>query len=318
MTTEPVPTSVAVAVVSGGRSAERDRSLLSGRTVLASLQRQGYQPVFLDLADADFVDRVRRVDVAFLAIAGQRAEDGKLQGLLESLDVPYTGSPVAASAVGMHKDLAKTVAAAGGVPVLPHVLLHTGSSADEPATAGALEFPVIVKPLSEGGSVGLAVCLSPAKVADTIAQGAPGTRWLAEPFTAGPAVTVGVLERDGQPAALTPLETIPTRGVFYDYAAKRNPDRHVYRCPPALPDQVVDTVQELAVTAHRALGCRGYSRSDFVIDAAGQSYWLELNTLPGLSEHGNLAAMAGADGITYDQLIKHILTNRTDPKEYRP
>jgi D-alanine-D-alanine ligase len=319
MTPTPVPTSAGVAVVTGGRSAERDRSLLSGRTVLASLRRQGYQPELLDLSAPGFNERVAGVDVAFLAIAGQWAEDGKLQGLLESLDVPYTGSGVAASAVAMHKAMAKTVVSAAGVPVLPHVELHSGTPGSTPLfDGGDVAFPVIIKPLSEGGSVGMAICHTDQEIAAAIGQGTRGAAWLAEPFTPGPAITAGVIERDGRPTALTPLETIPTRGAFYDYTAKRNPDRHVYRCPPALNQTTVDAVRDLAIAAHQALGCRGYSRSDFVVDEDGQPHWLEINTLPGLSGHGNLATMAAADNITYDQLIRHILTHRTDPKEYRP
>jgi D-alanine-D-alanine ligase len=320
MTAEPLPTSAVVAVVTGGRSAERDRSLLSGRTVRESLERQGYNPVVLDPIEPDFAERVADVDVAVLAIAGQHAEDGKLQGLLESLNVPYTGSGVTASAVGMHKPLAKTVAAAAGVPVLPHVLLPTGTTsgrrAAEAITAGGLEMPVIIKPVAEGGSVGMAVCRAARDLAQTLLA-TPGARWMAEPFLPGASVTVAVLEDKGGPRALTPLETVPLGTEFYDYFSKRHDERHVYRCPPLLDAALIEQLQTHAVTAHQALGCAGYSRSDFIV-SGDETYWLELNTLPGLSAGGNLATMAAADGITYDQLIQHILSRRTDPKEYRP
>jgi D-alanine-D-alanine ligase len=300
-----------VTVVTGGRSAERDRSLLSGRTVAAALTRIGCPHEVLDAADPDFPDKVRGVDIAFLAIAGQWAEDGKLQGLLESLGVAYTGSGVLASATAMHKPTAKALVSAAGVRVLPHVL-HRPE--DDPALTAKravhqLDVPVICKPVSEGGSVGMSVARTLDDLTSTLTDREDTV--MVEAFTSGTAVTCGVLhtasENEGAPVALPPLETLVTRADFYDYAAKRDPGAHIYRCPAALHGDVLADVQRAAVSAHEALGCFGYSRSDFLVADHGEAWWLEVNTLPGLSEHGNFATMARAAGIGYDDLVVTLL-----------
>lgn len=308
-----------VAVVSGGRSTERERSLMSGRAVLESLERQGYRVMFLDAAAADFASRiVDGVDVAFLAIAGQYAEDGKLQGLLESVNVPYTGSGVTASAIGMCKTLAKTVAAAAGVPVLPTVTIPYGDRDTVAGAAARVGFPLILKPVSEGGSIGMTVCHDRDQLGAALATIDAGDGWFAEPFTAGTPVTCGVIEVDGAPVALPPLETLPTDAEFYDCATKRDRTRYRYRCPARLPGVVLDAVTTAALTAHRALACGGYSRSDFVVTPDGGPVWLEINTLPGLSRTGNLATMAAAAGIDYDRLVRIILATAATDGGYRP
>lgn len=313
--------SARIAVVSGGRSTERERSLMSGNAARESLDRQGYTTRFLDPADKTFADDIRGADVAFLAIAGQYAEDGKLQGLLEHLSVPYTGSGVAASAVGMHKALAKTVVAAAGVAILPTVTLPPhGRDGDvnTQAITSTVTFPLILKPLSEGGSIGMTVCRDTVQLANALRTVNPGEGWFAEPFTAGTPVSCGVLEIDGSPVALPPLATIPTDSEFYDYATKRDKTKYRYECPANLSSNVLDTITSASLTAHDALGCSGYSRSDFIVDPEGRPVWLEINTLPGLSHTGNLATMAAAAGIDYDQLIRMILATADTTERYRP
>ncbi|WP_435060135.1 D-alanine--D-alanine ligase family protein [Streptomyces sp. bgisy060] len=311
-------TSARIAVVSGGRSTERERSLMSGRAAWESLDRQGYTTRFLDPADKTFADDIRSADVAFLAIAGQYAEDGKLQGLLEHLNIPYTGSGVAASAVGMHKVLAKTVVGAAGVAVLPSVALPARGEVSTQVITSTVAFPLILKPLSEGGSIGMTLCRDTAQLADALRAVDPGAGWFAEPFTTGIPVSCGVLELDGSPFALPPLATIPTDAEFYDYATKRDKTKYRYECPANLPSPTLDAITTAALTAHDALGCSGYSRSDFIVDPDGRPVWLEINTLPGLSHTGNLATMAAAAGIDYDELIRMILATAHTTERYRP
>ncbi|MCX4399943.1 D-alanine--D-alanine ligase (plasmid) [Streptomyces sp. NBC_00053] len=308
-----------IAVVSGGRSTERERSLMSGRAAQESLDRQGYTTVLLDAASKDFADQVRGVDVAFLAIAGQYAEDGKLQGLLESLNIPYTGSGVTASAIGMHKTFAKTVATAAGVAVLPSVNVPAGDrDTITHAITSTMAFPLILKPLSEGGSIGMTVCHDTAQLAAALPTVKAADGWFAEPFITGTPVTCGILEVDGSPVALPPLETLPTDAEFYDYATKRDKTKYRYRCPAGLPSATLDAITTASLTAHNALACTGYSRSDFIVAPDGSPVWLEINTLPGLSQTGNLATMAAAAGIDYDQLIRMILATATTSERYRP
>lgn len=292
---------------------------MSGRAALESLDRQGHSTVFLDASDKDFADQVSGADVAFLALAGQYAEDGKLQGLLECLNIPYTGSGVAASAVGMHKALAKTLAAAAGVAVLPGVILpvRDGEVSTQTIT-GTISFPLILKPLSEGGSIGMTVCRDTDQLAAALRTVDPAEGWFAEPFTTGIPVSCGVLEIDGLPVALPPLATIPTDAEFYDYATKRDKSKYRYECPADLPGPVLEAITTASLTAHDALGCSGYSRSDFIVSPDGRPVWLEINTLPGLSHTGNLATMAAVSGIDYDRLIHLILATATTSRGYRP
>ena len=308
-----------IGLVTGGRSAERDRSLLSAEAVGAALRRQNLRYVRLDPCDGEFADRIRGVDVAFLAIAGQWAEDGKLQGMLDNLGVPYTGSGVLASALAMHKPTAKEVVSAAGVNVLSHILVPVGADPEDTvqACSRSLGMPVILKPCSEGGSIGMRVLRDTAALAGALADSAGHAEWFIEPFTAGRAVTCGVLCRDDQLTTLPPLETLPTTAEFYDYAAKRNPAGHIYRCPAQVPETALARIAQGALDAHRALRCSGYSRSDFLVTPEGDVFWLEANTLPGLSGHGNLATMARAAGISYDELIQAILAN-AHRDGYRP
>ena len=308
-----------IGLVTGGRSGERDRSLLSAEAVGAALRRQNLRYTRLDPCDVEFADRVRAVDVAFLAIAGQWAEDGKLQGMLDSLGVPYTGSGVLASALAMHKPTAKEVVSAAGVKVLPHILVpgHANPEDTVQAWSRSLGMPVILKPCSEGGSIGMRVLPDTVTLAGALASSAEQGEWFIEPFTAGRAVTCGVLCRDDQLTTLPPLETLPTTAEFYDYAAKRNPAGHIYRCPAQVPATALARIAQSAFDAHRALRCSGYSRSDFLVTPKGEVFWLEANTLPGLSVHGNLATMASAAGISYEELIQAILAN-AHRDGYRP
>jgi len=308
-----------IGLITGGRSGERDRSLLTGETVGEVLDRHGIKHIRLDPADSGFADRIRDVDVAFLAIAGQWAEDGKLQGFLDTIGIPYTGSGVLASAAAMHKPTAKALVCAAGVTVLPHVLVREGDDVADAvrATCHALAMPVILKPSSEGGSIGVQVARDTGQLATALADDAVRGEWLIEPFTTGSAVTCGVLQRDGALITLPPLETVPTTAEFYDYAAKRDPQGHRYLCPAEIPDVVLADISRSALTAHQALGCSGYSRSDFLVTPDGDVFWLEANTLPGLSRHGNLATMAAAAGLSYDELIATILAS-AQRHGYRP
>jgi D-alanine-D-alanine ligase len=313
-----LPGAELIGLVTGGRSGERDRSLLSAEAVGETLDRQGLKFIRLDLSEPDFADRIRDVDVAFLAIAGQWAEDGKLQGLLDSLGIPYTGSGVLASATAMHKPTAKTLVAAAGVRVLPHALIHEGDDLAEVARASTkLGMPLILKPCSEGGSIGVQVIRDPGRLRKVLAEDARRGEWLIEPFTAGSAITCGVLQHDGALITLSPLQTVPTTAEFYDYDAKRNPEGHRYLCPAMVPGAVLAEISRSTLAAHLALRCSGYSRSDFLVTPDGDVFWLEANTLPGLSRHGNLATMASAAGISYDELVTTILAN-AHRQGYRP
>ncbi len=307
-----------VGVLTGGRSRERDRSLLSGGAVFASLRDQGFDAVSVDTAQPNLVGQLAGIDVAFLAIAGRYAEDGALQGLLETLRVPYTGSGVLASALSMNKSIAKVQAVAGGLQVLPSIGLASQALdlQELSQVLSSVPFPAIVKPEAEGGSIDMIVCNDSQQLHQAVRDvRRRNHRLLVEQFCVGVAVTVGVLATERGVAALPTLET-RARGNFYDYRTKRDPSLYTYHCPANLSPTVTASVGSMALVAHRALRCSGYSRSDFVATQDGQVYWLELNTLPGLSAHGNMATMAAAAGLSYDELVLIMLASHGLDKDY--
>lgn len=306
-----------IGVVTGGVSQERDRSLLSGDAVNEALLRMGYQTIVIDAADQDLVDQLKNVDIAFLAIAGQYAEDGRLQGFLETLRIPYTGSGVLASALGMNKTALKQFVGALGVPVLDHIEPRSSDSIETIIKQAAehLGFPLIVKPVSEGGSIGISIVKEEDELQRTLQ---PLTQnhdreFFIEKYCSGRTVTVGVLDGNSGPHA-TPILEVKTAGEFYDYHTKRNPALHSYECPANLEMSIAEQLADFAVIVHRAINCTGYSRSDFIVSEFGDVYFLEVNTLPGLSRKGNIATMANAAGISYEDLILRILQSATTKK----
>lgn len=298
-----------IAVITGGWSQERDRALLSGRAVNQALTAMGIKTRHLDLdwPREELLTGLDESASAFLAIAGRGAEDGCLQGLLETLEIPYTGSGVLASALGMHKLRAKETVAPAGVQV-PRAE-QVDSSADPEREAGRIEaslgLPLIVKPISEGGSIGLQVVRTTEDLTDALRV--DGDPLMVERFHAGRSVSVGVLDdADGTLHVLPALETQTQNGI-YSYAAKRGEADCDYHCPARVSEGTADALRHQAAAAHRALECVSYSRHDFIVGVDDSTWWLEVNTLPGLSRTGNLARMAEADGVTYEQLVLHIL-----------
>ncbi|MET8029663.1 D-alanine--D-alanine ligase family protein [Streptomyces avermitilis] len=307
-----------VAVITGGWSRERDRALLSGSTVVDTLADMGVKTRCVDLADdrQDLLEGLEGVTTAVLAIAGRGAEDGRLQGLLETLGVHYTGSGVLASAIGMNKIHAKTLVTAAGVRVPSGTRIDPSANTEDEVVriSRLLGLPVIVKPVDEGGSIGVRVAITVEALAAAVSDVDTGGELMAEVFHPGCSVSVGVLEGPlGALHVLPPLEAETPNGV-YSYAAKRGASACDYYCPARVSPETLQSLRRQAAAAHRALYCHSYSRSDFIVTEVGEAIWLEINTLPGLSRTGNLARMALADGITYEQLLAHILrgahTNR--------
>jgi D-alanine-D-alanine ligase len=314
------PSGGVIGVLTGGVSKERTQSLKSGDAVMLSLERQGYNARRIDTAEASFIDEIRGVDLAFLAIAGQVAEDGKLQGLLQTLRIPHTGSGVLASALGMRKTAGKTMLRAIGLSVLDDVCFDMR---DDPRAAAAkikakLGVPVIVKPLSEGSSIGIEIGRTESEIAEIVKRlQVGGMEGFAEPFITGRHITVGALETESGTIGLPPLEIITTQ-EFFDIPAKGQANMRSFKCPGEFLDHQLSRFSDDARTAHVALGCSGYSRSDFVIARDGTPYWLEINTLPSLMTTATLATMASAVGISYDAMISLIIKSALKNKGYQP
>ena len=302
-----------VAVVGGGWSDEREISLESATEVRGALLEYGFKSVdLLDLADADFVSKISRggYDVAFVALHGAYGEDGCIQGLLEILHIPYTFSGVSASAAASEKQVAKAVFAAAGIraprglDVAAHE--HLGDEQID-ALVDELGLPLFVKPAANGSSYGITRVTSKDQVNGAIdAAGEAGGRVLVEECVEGMEITVPVIGNDVDAHAL-PIVEIVTGAAFYDLKVKYEPSSLHHVIPARLELGVYARAQELAVRAHRALGCSGCSRSDFIVTAAGEPVILETNTIPGMTAASLLPDSARHGGIEFPELCAHFV-----------
>ena len=293
-----------VAVMLGGTSAERSVSLNSGNAVLAALLRQGvdahaFDPATRSLGDlmADAFDRV------FIALHGRYGEDGCMQGALELLQLPYTGSGVMASAIGMDKWRTKLLWRATGLPTADWAILNADS--DFAAVEAQLGLPIFVKPAREGSSIGMTKVVVPGTLEAAYATAAEhDSLVLAEKFIDGAEYTVGILGDTALP--LIRLEPAQDK-VFYDFEAKYIRDDTVYHCPAGLDDAQEMALRKLALDAFRLLDGRGWGRVDIMADRDGRPWLLEANTSPGMTDHSLVPMAARTAGIDFDALCLKIL-----------
>jgi len=295
-----------VAVLMGGRAAEREISLKSGQAVLEALQRRGVDAHPVD-PQADVLERLREggFDRAFIVLHGRGGEDGVIQGALETLDLPYTGSGVLGSALGMDKYRCKLLWRGCGLPTADFVLLR--GAADLPQ-AEALGFPLMIKPVREGSSIGMAKAEDAAALAAAWAEAARfDALVLAERWISGPEYTCAILGRDA-----LPLIKLETPRAFYDYEAKYQSDSTRYLCPCGLAPEEEARLQRLALDAFDAVGASGWGRIDIMVDREHGPQLLEINTVPGMTDHSLVPMAARARGLGFDDLVWHILETTHD------
>lgn len=296
-----------VAVLYGGRSAEREVSLKSGRAVLEALQGAGVNAFGID-AGEDLVQRLlaERPDRVFIALHGRGGEDGSLQGLLESLQLPYTGSSVMASALGMDKLRTKLVWQGMGLPTPSWALLQ--ESADCQAIIERLGLPLIVKPIHEGSSIGMArvESLEQLRAAWDNAR-RYDSQVLVEQWISGAEFTVAILDGRALPAI-----RLQTSHSFYDYDAKYLANDTRYLCPCGLDAAREAELAQLCLAAFEAVGCTGWGRVDVMQDALGNFQLLEVNTVPGMTDHSLVPMAASAAGMDFTQLVLAILAGAHD------
>ena len=289
----------------GGRSSEREISLRTGQAVHRALLRRGYRAVAIDVNGSLLRQlETRKVDMAFLALHGPGGEDGTVQGLLETIGMPYTGSGVRASATAMHKVTAKTLLACHGIPVPDGMVVRKGEAAGKPAR---LKWPVIVKPAAEGSTIGISIVRKASEWRAALrCAHAHDREAIVEAYIPGHEVTVSVLRGMKGARALPTIEIMAPDG-FYDYTAKYTKGRSRYLCPAPLPAGVNRKVTDLALRAYDVLGCDGAARVDFRVTPRGKPYVLEVNTIPGMTETSLLPMAAAKAGIDYDTLTEEIL-----------
>jgi len=291
-----------VAVVFGGDSSEREISLMSGNAVLGALTRRGVEALAFDPAERALTELVSgRFDRVWIALHGPGGEDGTLQGALEYLGVPYTGSGVMGSAIGMDKLRTKRLALSVGVPTADFVVLR--GKADFELALERLGLPLIVKPASQGSSVGMTRVERPGELAAAYAAAAQlESLVFAEPWLPGGEYTVAILQGEALPSI-----RIETPRSFYDYEAKYFRDDTRYFCPAGLPASAETHLAQLALAAFEACGASGWGRADFMMDGAGRPQLLEINTVPGMTGHSLVPMAARAVGIGFEELCWRVL-----------
>jgi D-alanine-D-alanine ligase len=300
-----------VAVLKGGRSLERQVSLRSGARVEDALGRLGHEVVAIDVG-IDLIQRLRDAapEVAFIAMHGRDGEDGTVQELLEILDIPYTGSGVLACVRSMDKVLAKHLMVERGIPT-PDFYAFNETAFRELGAADALgaiedrlDFPIVVKPSSQGSALGIKFARTPADVpAALVAAFSYDSKVLLERHVEGRDLAVSIL--DGKP--LPVVEAVPQGEEFYDFEARYEIGRTSFVCPAELPDELTERAHELAVQTYELLGCAAFARVDLMLGPGDELTVLEANPIPGLTETSLLPQAAEAAGISFDQLVARIL-----------
>ena len=293
-----------VAVLFGGSSAEREVSLKSGSRVLDALLGQGIDAHPFDPAEQP-LDALKGYDRAFVALHGRHGEDGTIQGALELMHIPYTGSGVMASALGMDKFRTKLLWQAAGLPVPEYALLTSDS--DFSAVEKQLGLPIFVKPAHEGSSIGISKVSDHGVLSQAYAEAAKyDSLVIAEKGVMGGEYTVGIIGRGDEMVAL-PIIKIEPATDWYDYEAKYNRDDTRYLCPCGLSEAKEMEIRKGALEAFRILGGRGWGRVDFLMDEAGNHYFLEVNTSPGMTDHSLVPMAARVAGMAYPALVRRVL-----------
>lgn len=291
-----------VAVLLGGKSAEREVSLDSGRAVLEALIRSGVEAEAFDPQERCVTELVN-YDRAFIVLHGRGGEDGQIQGVLEWLNIPYTGTGVQGSAIGMDKIKTKQVWQGSELPTAPHRIVNKDADADEVITS--LGLPFIIKPVHEGSSIGMSKVEKPEDFAEALAKATEHDAVvMAEKWINGREFTIVLL--NGQALPVIRLEP-PKDVAFYDYEAKYNRNDVQYGIPCGLSEAEEKTLQELALRAFQAVGCKGWGRIDAMQDEQGNFWLLEVNTVPGMTSHSLVPKAAKAVGYDFDQLCVTIL-----------
>lgn len=298
-----------IGVLMGGFSSERDVSIRSGLAIYQALQELGYNSVLIDVGkDIVNVLKKEKVRLAFLALHGGTGENGAIQGMLEVLEIPYTGSGVLASALAMDKEASKKIFMYHGLPVAPFVVVQRQEKNSKLRIQNSefrtdFKMPWVVKPAAEGSSIGISIVKEQAGLVPALEKAfSLGKRAIIEKFVEGKEVHIGILGS----RALGGVEVKPSL-EFYNYEAKYTSGLTEYIIPPQIEDAVYEKAKNIALNAHTALGCSGATRVDLRIDENATPYVLEVNTLPGMTATSLLPKIAQSAGLSFKNLIEEIM-----------
>lgn len=301
-----------IAVLMGGKSKEREVSIRSGTAVTEALLRKGYEVIALDV-DETVAEKLRELnpDLAFITLHGKYGEDGSIQGLLEIMGIPYTGSGVACSAICMDKVLTKKLMVYEGIPTAPFTVVTRNDFTDarQETVAGVvnkLGLPLVIKPADQGSSIGTTIVREASIVESALSEAlAMSAEALAEKFIPGVEVTASVL--GNQNPRVLPLIEIETAKGVYDYEAKYTPGGSAHVIPARIPPASAARVEEISRQIYTTFKCLGFSRIDFIIDPSGDPYVLEVNSIPGMTSLSLFPDAAAYSGMSYDELVDTIV-----------
>ena len=293
-----------IGVLMGGVSAEREISLKTGEAIVKALRARGYNVCPIDVGH-DIAEQLisERIRVAFITLHGRFGEDGTIQGMLEIMRIPYTGSGVLASALSIDKIMSKRIFSAHAIPTPASHILQAAEGANEALEKLSFPFPIVVKPASEGSTIGVTVGHDKVGLAQAIEYARQyDLRLLLEEYIKGKEITLGVL--NGQPL---PLIEIAPKGGFYDYRAKYTKGETEYILPPRIPPKAHEKAERIGLEAYGALGCEGCARVDMMADKKGGVFILEVNSMPGMTETSLVPKAAHFAGIDFPELVERIL-----------
>lgn len=296
-----------VAVIYGGKSMEREVSLRSGKGIADALRSKGCNVKEIDYTSKEFISELNDIDVVYLALHGKYGEDGRIQGLLDILEIPYVGSGVLASALAMNKVKAKRIFEYFGIRVAKDLLLEKGSDPKNYLEQIAIEFsfPIVVKPNQEGSTIGLSIVNSQQELQSAVETAFKfDTEVLVEEYISGKEVTIAVLESEKDIRTLPIIEIIPNKNNYYDYDSKYAPGGSDHIIPARIAKQEEELLSRWAIEAHKHLGCETLSRVDFIIPSnGGLPVILEVNTLPGMTATSLYPDAAKAVGYSYEDIV---------------
>jgi D-alanine--D-alanine ligase len=300
-----------IGVVMGGPSAEREVSLNTGKAILEALQGLGFKAVGIDLDPTRFVDQLRenKVEIVFNAIHGLYGEDGKLQGLLDMLEIPYTGSGVLASSMGMDKCISKILFESENIPTPSYLRVRKTDDALSRSEAVLEKFepPFVVKPSTQGSTIGLSIVQDVSELDSALEKAFQyDSEVLVEEFIEGSELTVAILGEQDNVIALPVIEIVPNSGV-YDYHSKYTKGATEYFVPARISDEAAQATRDVAIASFKVLGCSGVARVDVRLDPAENPFVLEVNTVPGMTATSLVPKAAAAAGITFPELCRRIL-----------
>jgi len=310
-------TKLSIALLSGGISSERDVSIASGNQVYETLDRDKYEVIRYDPKTdlPKLVADAAGIDAALIILHGPYGEDGTVQGLLDLLDIPYQGSGVLGSAIGMNKLVSKQLYKNAGIPVAPDMTFKSIDMIETRAVVDQLGMPLVIKPVTSGSSIGLSIVKSEDALNDALEKAfAEDHEVLIESYIKGVELTGGVIGNE-ELQALPIVEIIPGEEFdFFDYTAKYTPGATQEICPARIDEATTQKAQSYAKMAHRALCCKGYSRTDMIL-ADGQLYVLETNTIPGMTPTSLLPQAAEAAGIDFSRLLDKLIEFSLEEKK---